>query len=78
MHCGFYVLWFLCIFMRFLCIVGEGEVKGEHGGIIMMVGPNSRAGKGGKERGEEKEKGECGGMMMIAPTLVQEGREGEE
>ena len=33
----------------------------------MMIAPNSRTRKGGKERGEVK--GECGGMMMmIAPN----------
>ena len=29
-------------------------MKGEHGGVMMMIAPNSLARKGGKKRGEVK------------------------
>ena len=37
-------------------------MKGEYEGVMVMIAPNSRARKGGKERGEVK--GEYGGIEV--------------
>ena len=59
-------LWFECLCVKLLHPVAATS-RANSVMMMMMIAPNSRARKGGKEKG--KVKGEYGGMMMrIAPN----------